>query len=317
MADSSSEDDGQTDRNARALSAGVGALIGLPFGPVGSVAGAALGPLLEPYVSDIMYLIGQAGRRRGAEALAEACEGTDLSVDETLSLIFADERYLLLAATAVFAAMRTTWEGKVPTLGRSLASGLLASDDAEVDTEQLIMLAVADIEAPHLALLDLLVARHPPQTMGEREPVRLDIPEYSYSASMDNTWNAGRRKWSIGQIQHYRPRLAPVFSSLIGTLQRHGLAVFDANSEQAIEQLGEAVYSEAARRDQEQRTGKRQRRPSRVFKVTPRPGTWEPTELGEQVWLRFHKAGADVPDVWLPLATTPQMAESDADTSGA
>jgi hypothetical protein len=204
----SSEDGGQSERTAQAVAAAVGALAGLPLGPIGSVVGAALGPLLEPAVSDIMYLVGQAGKRRGAEALAEACEGTGLPVEETLSRIFNDEKSQLLAATAVFAATRTTWEGKVRTLGRSLASGLLASDDAEIDTEQLIMSAIADMEAPHLALLDLLVAWRPPQTAGEHEPVRLDIPGYSYSMRFDGVWDTGRRRWSIGAIQVYRPRRA-------------------------------------------------------------------------------------------------------------
>ena len=110
MAADSSEDDGQAERNAQALAAAVGTLAGLPFGPIEAVAGAALGPLLEPAVSEIMYLIGQAGARRGAEALAEASEGADLPIDEMLSRIRDDEKCQLLAATAIFAAMRTTWE---------------------------------------------------------------------------------------------------------------------------------------------------------------------------------------------------------------
>ena len=37
------------------------------------------------------------------------------------------------------------------TLGGSLAAGLLAEDNATIDTEQMIIAAIADIEAPQLA----------------------------------------------------------------------------------------------------------------------------------------------------------------------
>ena len=53
------------------------------------------------------------------------------------------------------------------TLGGSLAAGLLAEDDATIDTEQMIIAAIADIEAPQLAMLDLLVAWRPGRNTAE------------------------------------------------------------------------------------------------------------------------------------------------------
>ena len=55
-----------------------------------------------------------------------------------------------LTGFALSAATRTVWEDKVRTLGRSLASGLLAEDNAEIDTEQMIIAAITDIEGPQL-----------------------------------------------------------------------------------------------------------------------------------------------------------------------
>jgi hypothetical protein len=283
---------------AKVWAAGTGAALGLPFGPPGAIGGAALGALLEPVARNLLkYLSGDA-RRRSGEVLSAACEASEFSTEDTLARMFSDEKSRLLAGTAIVAAAHTAWEDKVRTLGSSLASGLLASDDAEVDIEQMIMLAIADLEAPQLALLDLLVAWRPPLTVGERDPVRLDIPEYSHSRLRDRGWSVNERKWQNQLIRLYRPRLAPVLSSLVGSLQRHGLALFEDNSDREIEQLKEAVENEATRRDQEQRSGRRQRRSMTAFKVEPVPGTWEPTELGEQVWLRFRDAGAKVPDVW-------------------
>lgn len=156
------EDSARFDRHAQALAAGLGAVAGVPFGPVGSIVGAALGPLLVPVAEEIFREVGMDGRRRSGEALAATCEASGLSAEETMRRALSNEKSRLLSATAIVAATHTTWEDKVRTLGRSLASGLLAADDAEVDSEQLIMSAIADLEGPHLALLDLLVSWHPP-----------------------------------------------------------------------------------------------------------------------------------------------------------
>jgi hypothetical protein len=216
--------------------------------------------------------------------------------------MFSDEKFRLLAGTAMVAAAYTTWEDKVRTLGRSLASGVLASDDAEVDIEQLIMSAIADIEGPHLALLDLLVAWRPPMTADENVALRLNVPEYTKSMRADHLWDVGWRRWSLAEIRAHRPRLGPVFTGLIGTLQRHGLAVFQTNSDVAMQRLERAIEEDLDRIEQERLTGVPQRRSFMGLHVGPIAGVWEPTELGELVWLRFHAAGANVPDVWLTAA---------------
>src|SRR5690349_7313479 len=114
-----------TEQTGKALAAGAGALAGLPLGPVGVVGGAIAGPLLEPLTVEIMHRVGQAGKRRSGEVLAVSSDIGELSAEELYRRISDDERLELLAGMAMSAAMRTTWEGKVHTLGRSLASGLL------------------------------------------------------------------------------------------------------------------------------------------------------------------------------------------------
>ena len=64
-------------------------------------------------------------------------------------------------------ALDAAWQDKVRTLGCSLAAGLLAEDGATIDTEQMIIAAIADIEAPQLAMLDLLVAWRPGRNTAE------------------------------------------------------------------------------------------------------------------------------------------------------
>ena len=271
------------DRHAQALAAGLGALAGLPFGgPVGAVVGAALGPLLVPVAEEIFREVSRDGRRRSGEALAAACEASGLSAEETVRRALSNEKSRLLSATAIVAATHTAWEDKVRTLGRSLASGLLAADDAEVDSEQMIMAAIADMEAPHLALLDLLVAWSPLELAEETKLFRHEFDDDVQSQPPSRGWNVGARKWYVPVIQDCRPRLTPVLHALVGTLERHGLAVYESNVDNS-DSLRLESYNPKKQRPYV-----------------------EPTMLGEQVWLRFYKAGANVPDVWTAPASSPE-----------
>jgi hypothetical protein len=85
-----------------------------------------------------------------------------------------------------------------------------------------------------------------------------------------------------------------------GTLQRHGLAVLDANAEEALQRLVKDLQLDAARREPQRKRGiaavSTAGRPS---PGRPKPPSWSPTGLGELVFLRFRDAGAEVPDVWI------------------
>lgn len=127
------------------------------------------------------------------------------------------------------------------TLGRSLASGLLAEDNAEIDTEQMIIAAITDIEGPQLAMLELLVAWRPGRNV--TEPLisgPLDLPDESHSQNADGSWNVLWRDWPCELIAHARPNLAPLTPSLLGTLQRHGLVVQNDKTGDAIEKYAQA-----------------------------------------------------------------------------
>jgi hypothetical protein len=241
--------------------------------------GAALGPILEPFAEKVWAEVTADGRRRAAETLASACEASNRPIEQILELIDTSDRTRLLTGVAMSAATRTAWEGKVRTLGRSLASGLLAMDDAQIDTEQLIIAAIADIEGPHLSLLDLLVGYEPKHTMGVGVTA---IPAL----------HPDRRIWTTDEVSAVRRPLRPVVPSLLGTLQRHGLAVQNDNTAQALEN-----YSQEFDRRQGRRIP--QAMPRISGKSVAPPSSWSPTELGDQVLTRFRDAGAEVPDGWV------------------
>lgn len=239
--------------------------------------------------------------------LASVSEAADRPIEEIVELIGASEWTRLLAGIAMSAATRTAWQAKVRTLGRSLASGLLAADDAKLDTEQLIIAAIADIEAPHLCLLELLVSYEPSVTLGVglvAEPHRIpSFPEFPGVGREAGTWYVGRRFWTPGHIGAARPPLRPVISSLLGTLQRHGLAVQNDNVAEAIQRYSKKLGEKSARDVARSRNRKAPAKPvptissMDVRNMTPAQ-SWSPTELGEQVLDRFRNAGAEVPDGW-------------------
>ena len=297
------DDDERRDRNERAVASAAGALLGSVIaGPVGAAVGAGLGPMLEPLVRGVWAELSESARQRQTDVLFWAIQN-GVPVDEMEERINASERTQLLTGFALSAATRTAWEGKVRTLGRSLASGLLAEDNATIDTEQMIIAAITDIEGPQLAMLELLVAWRPGRNVAE--PLvsgPLDLPKESHSRNGDGSWHVVWREWSREQIAHARPNLAPLAPSLLGTLQRHGLVVQNDKTGEAIEKYAQAFEKKLG--GQYRREGRAGAfRPSSVPRVSnpaglaPEP-TWSPTELGEQAFLRFRDAGTELEDVW-------------------
>jgi hypothetical protein len=108
-------------------------------------------------VKGIWAELSESARQRQTDVLFWAIRN-GVPVDEVEERINASERTQLLTGFALSAATRTAWEDKVRTLGRSLASGLLAEDNTKIDTEQMIITAITDIEGPQLAMLEFLVA---------------------------------------------------------------------------------------------------------------------------------------------------------------
>ena len=289
------EPEKRRDRYQRAIAAGAGAGIGVIMaGPAGAIVGAALGPVLEPFAAKVWSEVGADGRRRGGEVLASACEALDCEPEILDAMIGTSDRTRLQAGIALSAAARTAYPPKVRVLGRALAAGLIATDDAKIDVQQLIMAALADIEAPQASLLELLACWQPGRTQDGFVAVPLTQSRYSSWG-----WDIGQRIWTTGQIGQARPPLRPVLSSLLRTLQRHGLAaqndttgdVFQADFAKARPGVQRAA-------GQARRHGKNaQPNPSfrNLASVAP-VVSWSPTELGEQVIDALLEAGASFED---------------------
>jgi hypothetical protein len=298
------DDDERRDRNERAAASAIGAGLGaLAAGPPGAALGAGLGPILEPLVKGVWAELSESARQRQTDTLFWAIRN-GVPVDEMEERINASERTQLLTGFALSAATRTAWEDKLRTLGRSLASGLVAEDDAKIDTEQMIIAAIVDIEGPQLAMLELLVRWYPCQFDLEPDLISgpLDIPGKSGS-----DWHVRGREWPYPLIGYARPNLLPIAPSLLGTLQRHGLVVQNNYTDVELDRYqNDRFFKELADAAgvllaPDQRSGlyrfKGQPKVRWPEGKAPLP-RWSPTELGEQVFLRFHDAGTELPDVW-------------------
>lgn len=289
------ERDKRRDRYQRATAAGAGAAIGaIIAGPAGVVVGAAMAPLLEPWAVRLWEELSADGRRRADEALAAACEALDCEPDELGERMMESERTRLQAGIAVSAAAKTVWPAKVRVLGRALASDLLAEDEATVDTEMLILAAMAEIEAPDLSLLELLGCRVPPQVVGQAEIAHPRLNEHGIFLP--------RHGWTQVEVGLYRARLKPVLPSLLGPLQRHGMIMQDDNMTDAMVKMSQAMEQQAAQR--QRRNGGRQMgvpvslASAGIENLAPR--SWSITDLGELALERYREAGTDLPDGWAP-----------------
>lgn len=187
-----------------AASAGFGALSSVVTGPGG---GALVGGTAATVaaVSTIISTALERRKARAAEVVDVAAEAANLDVSGLLARLLADDKRVELAARALSAAAASTLETKVAALGRALATGALATDDARVD-EQLVLVAVyADLEAPHVRLLAVMAEETPPVVWEQWDVQR--------------SAKGWRRAQIAERLRDYGVTLEPVLAALLG----HGL----------------------------------------------------------------------------------------------
>jgi hypothetical protein len=155
-------------RPVRAAADAVVVLVGARLGGVGGAAlAAAAAPYAEEFLRRALGEFRSDAQRRVTEMLDSASKASECDPDELADLISDSERTRLLTATTMASAASTAWPPKVHALGRALADGLIAADDAEVNIADLAIPAMTDMERPHLSVLELLVRWVPEQATGQ------------------------------------------------------------------------------------------------------------------------------------------------------
>lgn len=193
---------------AKKSGAGVaGSLLGYAVaGSAGAVVGGATPPVIElalRYVGDQWR---EQSLKNGERVLAQAASEANLSPEQMAAHLSGRPKRLQLAGLALSAAAMTADEDKLRALARAL--GASATDDALVDPELLAVTALADMEAPHIKVLQ-----------------RMEV-----SAFLGGHWRRinGRRQygtWRKSALERELPEMETTLEPVLGTLLRHGLLV--------------------------------------------------------------------------------------------
>lgn len=296
MADPDQTDDrSEPDRAGPKIAAGlVAATAGIRLGPEVALGLGAAGPLFESLAERAWEELRPDARRRTAQVLSTAGETAGCDAEQLGERISASETSRLQAGLAMDAAARTAWPPQVKALGRVLAAGLLASDEAEVNLQQQALAAMTDLDRLHLILLELLVRFEPDARPGTGiEAVPHTVPSYQplylggEGPGNPLEWTVGRRKWTARDICAVRPQLQPVLAGVAGTLVRHGLAEQIDRRIERMEQIARDLQQRA-----ETGHGSPIRPPSAAQGIAhDMERSCSPTELGEQVLGFYLEAG--------------------------
>ena len=136
------------------------AAVGIRLGPEVALGLGAASPLVESLAERTWGELRPDARRRTAQMLSVAAETARWDTEELGGRIGASEQTRLQAGIAMAAAQRTAWPPQVQALGKVLAAGLIAEDDA-VDIPQFALRAMAELDRLHIVLLELLVRNDP------------------------------------------------------------------------------------------------------------------------------------------------------------
>lgn len=272
-----------------ALATAGGAALGVGLGgPEGAVIGAFAGPYLELLLRRSFAEFGTDAQERVRQMMASARDAAEYTEAELEEHLLETEQTRLLNVNAILGAAGTTWPPKVVALGRVLAAGLIAEDEADIDLQQSAMAAMAELERPHVTLLDLLVRFEPEAVMGTGWKAVLHlIPSYQsryLTGGGEHFWSVGRRSWTLDQVEDARPRLTPALPGLLATLRSHGLVQEQDSAPETAKQLAEELSKQVNRQAGQNQRRKTSQPPTlRVPTLRNVQQRWAPTERGEQV----------------------------------
>jgi hypothetical protein len=188
---------------------------GLPPEVQSTALAVGILPTFLEYIQD-------TSKRAWSRVKAASDEAVDVfgDAEQLLERITSDDRLLWLLDSTVDAAARASTEGKARALGRALAEGALANDDARFDEAALMSRIINDVEPIDLRVLarlsDLRHGRHVPSEAG---PAADGFPAYLWTVD-------------LARVAGLDP---VVVDGPLGLLQRHGLigqAVISPNEDE-------------------------------------------------------------------------------------
>lgn len=133
---------------------------GVGGGTIGVVATALLGPfgallgsLSSPLLTEGARKVFERRSRRAEAAAQEAADAANIPFQDLVEMATDDDRRLEIVGRALQAAAMSEDAVKIRALGRSMAAGVLTTDDAKVDETLRIIDALADLEPADVKVL--------------------------------------------------------------------------------------------------------------------------------------------------------------------
>lgn len=153
-------------------------------GPAGLVVGALTPPVMSRVLGRLQERFFQQRATAAEAVLQEAADQLGTDLDGVLAALTDDSR-VQLAGMAVAAGAQTILEDKIVALGRALATGVLADDEALIDEQRLVIGALASLEAPHIRVLRVVAEEWPPGVKFGDQP-RWPEPEIAAALRMSH-----------------------------------------------------------------------------------------------------------------------------------
>lgn len=171
-------------------------------GPVGALAGAAGGALLQEAINEVVARLADSVVRRrnerAAEVIAVGAATSNTSLDRFTETIESNDDLLALLSATVQAAMETSLDDKIHALGLCLAHGV--DDDTRIDAERLRVRGLARIETQEAKIMAVI---NQPRPSAGRDP-----------------WLG----WNRAEILRHLPQYTDVLDACMALLVAEGLA---------------------------------------------------------------------------------------------
>lgn len=216
MNDDDHDHDEQASMAVEVLSALVAAGAGYAIGGApGALVGSGAQPIIAGYLVRVQQELGQLRYRSAEQVVDEAAARLQVGPESLVDAALRDEYSAQLLGQAIQVAANTVNGQKIHGLAQALANGL-RDDDARPDEEQIVIAALAEVEAPHIRVLTELgpergQARTPNTNLRSRTaPGRGHTP-----AALAGSCNMG----------------VPAVRAVLSVLQRAGMAAPDETAE--------------------------------------------------------------------------------------
>ena len=182
------------------------AAIAIP-GPAGAAIGAAATIYTLAGLDKLTSVWRERSRNNAEYVLDTAAHAIGgMTAVELVEHIKGDPERERLLAIAAIAGGETVLTEKIKALGKALADGILAKDDAKVNEQAMILAAMRDIEAPHVKVISMM--------FNNREPGPPDgwFRKFVY------------RPWTREHFQR-DSSFGITLRSILATLERHAIIV--------------------------------------------------------------------------------------------